>query len=440
VDQPTKLIGTVQGLIWNGDLDLMPRWRAVVIAPIRFAYVLVRDLSQGNLNLRAMSLVYTTLLSIVPLLAISFSVLKGFGVQNQMQPLLENLLAPLGEQGTEVTRQIIGFVDNMKVGVLGAVGLGLLIWTVISLMQKIEAAFNFAWRVTQVRPFARRFGDYLSVILVGPVLAFSSLGATASLAALDLGEFSAVAPIFKSVIGLVPYLLIVAAFTFIYSFLPNTKVTIKAAFFGALVAGLLWNVAGWIFASFVVGSAKYTAIYSAFATLILFLIWLYTSWLILLIGAAIGYYVQHPEAVRLTGGEAKPGGATREALALAFALHVARGHLRGEAPSCEELASAARMPLGSVVPVLAALERARILVVTAEDPPRYVPGRAIGTISLKSVLDAVRRADADGAPELRRATTPPDVAALLGDIERGTEAALAGRTLADAVAATRAAA
>jgi membrane protein len=307
-------------------------------------------------------------------------------------------------------------------------------------MQKIEAAFNFAWRVTQVRPFARRFGDYLSVILVGPVLAFSSLGATASLAALDLGEFSAVAPVFKSVIGLVPYLLIVAAFTFIYSFLPNTKVTIKAAFVGALVAGLLWNVAGWIFASFVVGSAKYTAIYSAFATLILFLIWLYTSWLILLIGAAIGYYVQHPEAVRLTGGEAKPGSTTREALALTFALHVARGHLRGEAPSCEELAAAARMPLASVAPVLAALENARILVVTAEDPPRYLPGRAIGAISLKSVLDAVRRADADGAPELRRAATPPDVAALLGDIERGTESALGGRTLADAVAATRAAA
>src|SRR4029078_267420 len=105
---------------------------AVLLAPIRFAYVLARDLSQGQLNLRAMSLVYTTLLSLVPLLAISFSVLKGFGVQNQMHPLLENLLARLGDQGSEVTRQIIGFVDNMKVGVLGAVGLGLLVWTAIS--------------------------------------------------------------------------------------------------------------------------------------------------------------------------------------------------------------------------------------------------------------------------------------------------------------------
>ena len=102
--QPPKMIGTVEEFIWAGDLDLMPRWRAVLIAPVRFTYVIVRDLSQGNLNLRAMSLVYTTLMSLVPLLAISFSVLKGFGVQNQVQPLLENLLAPLGEQGIEVTR------------------------------------------------------------------------------------------------------------------------------------------------------------------------------------------------------------------------------------------------------------------------------------------------------------------------------------------------
>jgi len=441
VNDATKLIGAVRNFIWGGDLDLMPRGRAILIAPIRFSYVLVRDLAQGQLNLRAMSLVYTTLLSLVPLLAISFSVLKGFGVQNQMQPLLQNLLAPLGDQGAEITNQIIGFVDNMKVGVLGAVGLGLLIWTVVSLMQKIEASFNFAWRVTQVRPFARRFGDYLSVILVGPVLAFSSLGATASLAALDLGDFAAVAPVLRTVVGIVPYLLIVAAFTFIYSFMPNTKVTLKAAFVGALVAGLLWNVAGWAFASFVVGSGRYTAIYSAFATLILFLIWLYVSWLILLVGAAIGYYVQHPEAVTSHGGrEVRPGGATREALALMFALRAARDHISGEAPTCDELAADARLPINAVASVIGALERAHILVATADEPPRYLPGRAIDAIPLKSVLDAVRRADADGAGEARQAAMPGEVATLMAEIERGAESALAGRTLADVVAKARAAA
>ena len=429
-----NLIRTLNNFVWDGDLDRMPKWRAALTAPLRLGLMLAREMSQGQLNLRAMSLVYTTLLSLVPLLAISFSVLKGFGVQNQMQPLLENLLAPLGEQGGEVTRQIIGFVDNMKVGVLGAVGLGLLIWTVISLMQKIEASFNYAWRVTQVRPFSRRFGDYLSVILVGPVLAFASLGATASLAAIDLGEFAALAPLFKTAVGFVPYLLIVAAFTFVYSFMPNTKVTIRADFVGALVAGLLWNIAGWAFASFVVGSGQYTAIYSAFATLILFLIWLYVSWLILLIGAVIGYYVQHPEAVRMTGGDVRPGGASRETLALMFALRVARDHIAGTAPSEEELAADARLPISSVEPVIAALERARILVPSEEDPIRYLPGRAIDHITLKSVIEAVRKADAEGGPETRQVAASPEAAALMAEIETAAEASLAGRTLRDVVA------
>ena len=429
-----NLIRTLSDFVWSGDLDRMPRWRAILLAPVRLALVLTRELSQGQLNLRAMSLVYTTLLSLVPLLAIAFSVLKGFGVQNQMQPLLENLLAPLGEQGAEVTRQIIGFVDNMKVGVLGAVGLGMLIYTVISLMQKIEAAFNYAWRVTQVRPFARRFGDYLSVILVGPVLAFASLGATASLAAIDLGDFAALAPLFKGAVSVLPYLLIVVAFTFVYSFMPNTKVTIRAALVGALVAGLLWNLAGWIFASFVVGSGQYTAIYSAFATLILFLIWLYLSWLILLIGGVIGYFVQHPEAVRLTGGDVRPGGASREALALMFALRAARDHISGRAPSCEELAGEARLPITSVTPVVEALERARILVPSGDDPARYLPGRAADRLTLMSVIEAVRQADADGASETRQVAAPPEVAALMAEIESAAEAALGGRTLADVVA------
>jgi membrane protein len=386
--------------------------------------------------------VYTTLLSLVPLLAISFSVLKGFGVHNQIQPFLLNVLAPLGEKGVEITDTIISFVDNMRVGVLGAVGLGLLVYTVISLMQKIESAFNFAWRVTEVRPFARRFGDYLSVLLIGPVLGFSSLGLTASLTSVPVLS-DALAPfgfLFVSVGQIVPYLLIVAAFTFVYSFMPNTRVSLRAALIGALAAGLMWNVAGWVFASFVVGSSNYTAIYSAFATLILFMIWLYLSWLILLVGACISYYVQHPEDVTQTRGQIRPGGATREALAMMFALRVARDHVSGAAPNVDQLAAEARLPMAAVEPVIVALEAARIFVRSADDPARYLPGRALDTITIGAVLDAVRRADAAGAPERRPTAPPAEIAALMAEIDRARDNALRGRTLRDlAVAKERAA-
>jgi membrane protein len=129
-----------------------------------------RDLMDGMITLRAMSLVYTTLLSMVPLLAVSISVLKGFGVHDQLEPTLTSILAPLGEQSAEISAHIVGFVDNMKIGVLGALGLGLLIYTAVSLIQKIEAAFNYTWRLQNSRSLMQRFSDYLSVIMVGPVL------------------------------------------------------------------------------------------------------------------------------------------------------------------------------------------------------------------------------------------------------------------------------
>jgi membrane protein len=334
----------------------------------------------------------------------------------------------------EITNRVIEFVDNMKVGVLGAVGLGMLVYTVISLMQKIENAFNFVWRVSRPRSFARRFGDYLSVILIGPVLAFSSLGATASLTTMNLGPLAAMAPFIKAVGALVPYLLIVVAFAFVYSFMPNTKVTLRAAVAGALVAGLLWNVAGWVFAVFVVGSTKYTAIYSAFATLIFFMIWLYLSWLIMLLGAAISFYVQHPEAVTIGRGEARPGGAAREALALGFALRIAEDHLRRrDGPTLDALAAEARVVPAAAAPVLAALERARIVVGTGDDPARYLPAGAIENIPVKAVLDAVREADAEGGEEAKPVARGERVAALMAELDRAAETALSGRSLRDMV-------
>ncbi len=139
-------------LVWNDELSVLPWWQAVPLRWVRTVWLLGRELTDGQLTMRAMSLVYTTLLSLIPLLAVSFSVLKAFGVHNQIEPVLLNLLEPLGTKGVEITATIIGFVENMKVGVLGAVGLGLLLYTVVSLMQKVEESFNYIWHVSQHRP------------------------------------------------------------------------------------------------------------------------------------------------------------------------------------------------------------------------------------------------------------------------------------------------
>jgi membrane protein len=434
----SNLAGLITREVWGVDPATLPFWRAKLTRFLRFVWVIIRDLLEGQLTLQAMSLVYTTLLSLVPLLAVSFSVLKGFGVHNQLEPVLLQMLGPLGEQGVEITHNIIGFVENVKVGVLGALGLGLLIYTVVSLIQKIERAFNYAWRVTRLRPFAQRFSDYLSVIVIGPVLAFSAMGATASVMSLAFvqraREIEAVGTLIDEGARLVPYLLIIAAFTFVYSFVPNTKVRLRSALVGAVVAGVLWQSVGWVFASFVVNSTKYAAIYSSLAILILFMIWLYLGWLIMLVGATIAFYHQHPEYVATRRRELRLSNRLKERLALTVMYLVGRSHQLGDAKwSSERLAGEVSVPLEAIESVLGALEERDLLIRTDDDPPYFVPARALEAISIKALLDAVRTAEEDPYLNLAEVVAAPPVEGLARELDDGVTKVLHDRTLRDLI-------
>ena len=433
---PQDLKRGFDNTVWNVDPATVPPWKRWLVHALRISVAIGRDLANGQLNLQAMSLVYTTLLSLVPMLAISFSVLKGFGVHNQLEPVLLNLMAPLGEKGVEITTRIIEFVDNAKVGVLGSVGLGLLVYTVVTLMQKIERAFNFSWHVTQHRSFAKRFSDYLSVILIGPVLIFASVGLSASLQAAPVVErLAAIEPLgtlFNIVGTIVPYLLLVAAFTFIYVFVPNTKVKVKSAFVGALVAGFMWKMLGWAFAAFVVTSTNYAAIYSAFATLIIFMIWLYAGWLVLLLGASVACYHQKPELVTSRGDVVRPANRYREQLALLILHLIGQHHYRGQAPwTSEHLAQRLNAPIETVDEVLVALVEHGLLTRTDADPPELVPGRPFEDTNLKVALDAVRLTDpsASGAPP--KLSPEAGVDGLMSELDAAWEGAIGARTLKD---------
>jgi len=264
---------------------------------VRILFAVGRDMASGQLNLHAMSLVYTTILSIVPMLALSFSILKAFNVQDQFTPMLYSFLEPMGEKGIEIHNNVLAFVDNMKVGMLGAVGLVMLLYTVISLIQKIERAFNTIWFAPQLRSIGERFSHYLSVILIGPVLIVTAISLTASTMNSDLVQsIVAIEPFGSAVIfltKLMPFLMIIFAFTFFYVMMPNARVNFRSALFGGVLSGCSWQASSLVFTSFVVNSTKYDAIYSGFAVGILLLIWLYMNWLILLLGSSIAFYHQH---------------------------------------------------------------------------------------------------------------------------------------------------
>jgi membrane protein len=421
--------------VWGDDLRELTGWRRYLVFVSRVFILLVKELMGGQLNLRAMSLVYTTLLSIVPLLAVSFSVLKGFGVHNRFEPLLYNLLTPLGPNGVEITDRIVDFVENVKVGVLGSIGVILLIYTVIALLQKIEAAFNFVWQIDHLRSLSQRISNYLSVTLVGPVLIFSAVGFTAMVLNTQMAQQLLSNEPFGSLMffgsKLVPYVLVCLAFTLIYIFIPNTHVQFTAALTGGLIAGVLWKITGWGFAEFIASSSRYAAIYSGFAIVILLLIWMYLSWLILLVGSQIAYFVQHPKYMTLHRESIVLSNRLREQLSLQLMYLIGYNYFHDKlAWSFDRLVDYLDLPGEPVHRTLSTLVAAGYLIeIDNEGVQAYLPLRDLEQISLSDLLADVRSSCESRLLSLQQLTTVKAVGQIMTELNAAQQAALGERTL-----------
>jgi len=269
---------------------------------MRALYCTILEVNSGYLNLHAKSLVYTTLVSLVPVLAISFSLLQYFGVHNQAAPMLDNILKPLGEKGQEIGLYIINFIDNVDIGLLGTVGTIILLYTVISTIIQIEETLNHIWKTSTNRSWLRRIFYYLTVITFAPSLVFIGLFLTASLTNTDIAQsLLSIEPfgtLYLTIATITPYISAIIAFTLVYKFLPNTYVSFYSALIGGLSATLVWKGVGFGFAVFIRNSSNYDLIYSGFAALIIFLFWIYISWLIFLLGGQLSYSFQNVQVFR----------------------------------------------------------------------------------------------------------------------------------------------
>ncbi len=418
--------------LWTTDLERLDPLRQWGYRVLRLLTVAVWEFQEGVLSLRAMSLVYTTILSLVPFLALTFSVLKAFGVHQQMEPLLAQALEPLGPKGSEVTAQIIEFVNNIQVGVLGILGIALLFYTTISRLEKVESAFNAIWRVRRHRTFARKFSDYLSVVLVGPVLVFSGFALMASAQSHWLVqralEIDPLGSLFVLMARLMPFVLVCAAFTFLYTFIPHTKVHLASAIVGGVTAGILWNVAGTAFTAFVATSVRTAAVYSSFAIMVVFLIWVYVGWLILLSGAQVAYFHQNPNAY--ISGIIHRGNTPlfQEWLALSTLVEISKRLLsEGQLWTLSELATALRVPGSTLEHWIDEFVRRGILARTSE-PEGIALARAPEHIKTIEILTIIRDPESLGLGQ-GRTTNNDVVAAVLNQRDQGGWQAIEGHTL-----------
>ena len=377
---------------------------------LRIGLLVGRDFFQNLSQLQAMALAFKTLLSLAPLLAVVFSILKGFGVHNRLEPVLAEALAPLG-----------------------SVGLVTLFITVMSMMGTIEEAFNHIWRVKAPRKWSRKFSDYLSVILVGPVLVFAALTITATLQSHRfVRQFLAFEPFGTVILGmlrLVPYLTLWGAFTFFYIFVPNTRVRLKSALIGGLVAALLWQTVGWGFARFVVSSTQYYAIYSSFAVLLLFLLWLQIGWVIVLLGAQVTHAHQSIRFYHRDRDSLANTLAGREKIALEMLLLVGDRFYRGLDPlSVSDIAARLGISSGVVKELMETFQSCRLVLALAGEES-FVLGRDPETISIKEILDCVRNRRERRTSQRPISEEESAIDELLLDVEQSVADTLKGKSL-----------
>jgi len=430
-----KLLERFEDRLFQGSPSMGPPW-GPVLRTLRYPVAIVRDWSAGDMSVRAMSLAYTTLLSLVPLMVFSFSILKGLGARTDLKFILHEFFRPLGNVADQLTENVLQFVANMRGDVLGSIGLGFLTYTVISTIQKVETSFNFVWRVDRPRGFARLFTEYLSVMIAGPILLAVALGLLGSAERSPLAQWlGSVAhlDLILSVFGrLLPYAIVTIVFTFMYAFIPNTRVNFRPALIGGVSAGIIWALVGKVFTAFIVYSSQMMAVYTGFAIVLTTLIWVYLSWLILLIGALLAFYVQFPQYLRHGREAIELTGSAREQVGLSVMYLIGRDYRAGKAHwTARRFAAELDIPDTALAPVLACLEEAGLIVVTEGE--QFLPGRDPEAIALAAVIDAVRTQHGGRLTIAGRAVVP--AARVMAEVEAAMRQQLGDRSLKDLIAA-----
>ncbi len=280
--------------LWIGKEKERALRHKIVRGFLRRISLTIEGSIDDQITLKASALTYMTLLSIVPFLAFLFSISKGFGIQKAVLPSLVKSLT-VGQ--TAVMEKIIQYVENTDVKALGTAGLVFLLYTVIKVLANIEKSFNEIWGVRKNRTWGRKFTDYLSVMMIWPFLMIFVTGLNTTLTGFSIVRKMQEIAVISSFVGialrLIPFVAIWVAFTFLYVFMPNKKIRFFSALPAGIIAGILWLAAQWGYIYFQVGVSKYNAIYGTFASLPIFLVWLYLSWVIVLLGAEIAWADQN---------------------------------------------------------------------------------------------------------------------------------------------------
>ena len=404
------LIRFIKDDLWLLHEQNLPTFKAAAIKALKVVLLAAQGFTRDLCPLRASALTLYSVLSIVPVIAMLFGIAKGFGFEKM---LTERLIEQAPQQDALVLK-LIGFAQNLldstKGGVVAGIGIVVLFWTVISLISNIEESFNHIWKVQLGRSISRKYSDYLSLMLLAPIIltASSSISVllntkiTWLIGVIGLSEFGTWLVI--KGLGLLPLALMIGLFTFTFLFMPNHKIHFRAGLTAGIVTGIFYDLVQWIYISLQIGASSYNAIYGSFAAIPLFVVWLQTGWMVVLFGCEIAFFLQYYEDYRNNNRFSNISFSLQKIIALQVAHLIVKNFCNQYEPlTADRIAAQLVIPVAIIRPILTKLTASHIIVefkIRDDEDEVYQPAVDPDLLTTAFVVNALEQCGQNHLPEL----------------------------------------
>ncbi len=385
----SKIIQYLTEDMWRIQKVELSRPHSVIINILRILYLSVKGFIKDKCPQKASALTFYSLMSVVPLMALLYGIALGFGFDETLKRELISRMESQREVLEYILSQAEMYIKSTKSGIIVGVGLVVLLWSVMQMLGNIEQSFNEIWEVKRPRNFTRRFTDYLALVIVALLFLISSSSMIVFVSS-TFNDYSALSYFGRIVSSTLPYLLICIVFTMLILIMPNTKVNFLSALIGGVIAGVLFQVLQYYFIHFMVGVSRYNALYGSFAALPLFLIWMQSSWLIVMFGAEISFSVQNVNSYEFEKDTKNASAEYKKLVALLISYNAVKRFEAGkEALTPMELSVELKLPIRLLNEILFELVRCKVLVEVSGDtnePTAFQPALDISRLKVTSVL------------------------------------------------------
>ncbi|MFP4477605.1 MAG: YihY/virulence factor BrkB family protein [Desulfatibacillaceae bacterium] len=387
--------------IWMVRGRDLPVPRRFGLRALRVMVLAVKGFYRDGCMARAAVLTFHMLLSVAPILAVLLGVAKGFGLEERIQTALYQEFPAQEEVLKHLLLIASRVLEQTRGGIVAGLGVAVLLWAVIRIWMQMEEAFNEIWRVPHGRSIPQRAVDYMAATVISPVLWLASTASAVYITATVrtvTEAYTAVQPLGPVIITLLswlPYAVIWILLSFVYIFIPNTRIRWSSGILAGVIAGTAYQLFQWVYIEFQIGVSRYNAVYGSFAALPLFLIWLNISWMIVLLGAELSYAFQNADNYEFEPNTRNMSHGLKMTLALWITHYVARAFDEGrDPPGSDEISRALDMPHVMADPLLNELVDAGVLIRAQHgkrDDIRYHPARPLEKLTMLSIMESLEK-------------------------------------------------